>query len=1115
MASSNRDRVGQMFTVLASALETFIDRVMAPELPAGKKWIDLVIVADGDNGLDHSPGDPSEQLKFLTRDHYTNRFKQGWRPFRKVMNRTHQAYASELLQVRHAWAHMKPFTDDDAYRALDTAERLLHGIGDGDAADQVKAIRLNLRRVTADKDDRKVLKAAVDLPESSGLRPWREVLRPHDDVATGNFHASEFAADLHRVATGSESDADYADPVEFFRRTYLTEGLRDLLGRTVRRLSGDTNASPVINLQTNFGGGKTHSMLALWHVAAGRQLGEFPQEVQELLAASGYQPNGIRRVAIVGNHLSPDGSTKNDGTRVNTVWGELAWQLGGREAFGLVAGADAARTPPGQALHELLARYSPAVILIDEWVAYARSLVGRDDLAAGTFDDQFTFAQQLTEVVRGSAGVMLAISIPASEVGGNAEPDADSLDGNTQEVGGTSGLEALRRLQNVVRRVADQWRPASAGEGYDIVKRRLFSEPDAAALAAIRATARAFIEMYRENGDDFPRNVRDSAYEERIRRCYPIHPELFDTLYEEWSSLERFQRTRGVLRLMSEVVHALWRSGADASPLIMPSSIPLASARVNSELTQYLADSWKTVVDADVDSMNAEPARIDMTRPLFGQRHLTVRLARTVFFGSAPTIGAAHKGIDRSRVFLGTATPGDTLGNFHAALTQLGDRATYFYSGSGNYWYDLQANVTRTARDQADRQHREDVWAEIIRRLREQQRMTGDFARVHICPEDNGDIPDGEETRLVILHPKTPHKRGLGDSEAMEFARTATEHKGNAHRANRNMVVFLAPDTDRLEELDSATRDFLGWHYVLNDDGALDLTDSQRNQAAERRRQADQTVASRLLQTYIWALVPAQPDPSAPFTIRAAKAEGQSPWLAERVARKLGADGDLATQQAAAAVRQAINRVPQIWQSGHVSLGELWKLYRTYPYMPRLRDRRVLDEGVHEMPLLWQHDAFALASAYDATAGRYVGLWIPDDRGSAPPATDALLIVRPEEAARQRAAESAAIVPAPPPGDPSEPTVVVPPGPDRPDPAWNPSKTRFFGVKALNSERIAADFKKVADEVLAHLREEGIQLTVRIEIDAVKPSGFGEAQVRTVSENARTLRFDQSGFEET
>ena len=339
----------------------------------------------------------------------------------------------------------------------------------------------------------------------------------------------------------------------------------------------------------------------------------------------------------------------------------MAWLLGGPQGYAYVAKADANRTPPGDALAKLLAAHAPAVILIDEWVAYARSLVGRDDLAGGTFDDQFTFAQLLTEAVKATSGVLLVISIPASETGDAADK---VVAGNAEEVGGTHGLEALKRLQNVVRRVADQWRPASSAEAYQIVKQRLFKQPDAAALASINATARAYVEMYRKYTDDFSREARDTAYEDRIKRTYPVHPELFDRLYEEWSSLERFQRTRGVLRLMSTVIHALW-AGEDASPLIMPGSILLATANVNAELTQYLQDSWKAIIDADVDGTNSEPARIDKEKPLFGQRSLTKRLARTVFFGAAPTIGSAHKGLETQRVFLGTAIPGDVPGNCH------------------------------------------------------------------------------------------------------------------------------------------------------------------------------------------------------------------------------------------------------------------------------------------------------------------------------------------------------------------------------------------------------------------------------------------------------------------
>ena len=1110
MALSNRDRINRMFEVIAPALDDFISSVIGQGDPAlGAAWPKLVQNKDSKNGAPstktYEPLDPQVQLRMLTEGNITGGFRKGWYPFNEALGKAGESFAIELREARNTWAHNGSFSDDDAYRTLDTAERLLRLIGSGAEADEVQTIKRNLRRVTADKDDKKVLKAAVDNPEATGLKPWREVLPPHDDVATGNFASSEFAADLHKVAFGGEQDSDYADPVTFFRRTYLTEGLTDLVGRAVRRLAGDDNAPPVINLQTNFGGGKTHSMLALWHVAAGLPVGDFPQETADLLTANGYQAGMVNRVAIVGNHFSPAGEPKTGGPHVNTLWGELAWQLGGAEAYALVAEADVNRTPPGAALHELLAKYSPAVILIDEWVAYARSLVGRDDLAGGTFDDQFTFAQSLTEAATGTSGVLLVISIPASNSIDSAEPIA----GSAEEVGGSNGLEALHRLQRVVGRVADQWRPASSLEAYQIVRQRLFQQPDAAALASIGATARAYVDFYRKYSDDFPRECRDTAYEDRIKRTYPIHPELFDRLYEEWSSLERFQRTRGVLRLMSTVIHALWNIENDTASLIMPGSIPLSVGRVNSELTSYLPDSWKAVIDADVDGPNSEPARVDVAKPLFGQRSLTKRLARTVFFGAVPTIGSAHKGLEVQRVFLGTARPDDTPGNFHAALTQLGDRATYFYSGSGKYWYDLQANITRAAKDQAERLHKEDVWAEIALRLQAQAHTRGDFAGVHVCPESNIDIPDTDEARLVILHPKVAHKRGT-DSAAKAFAHKTTEQRGNANRINRNMLVYLAADEARLEELDNAVRDYLGWSHVLANEADLDLTTNQKDQATQRQTTADQTVKSRLLQTFTWALIPSQPDPGAPFILRETKVEGQSESLAERVSRRLGSDGDLSTQQAAVTVRLAINKVPQIWKDGHVTLGALWELYCQYPYMPRLRDRKVLQEGVRELPLIWETDAFALATGYQD--GRYVGLWIPGDANSAPVATDSLLLVRPDVATKQRAEEE----PAPESGDPS-------PSPTKPQPAkgpgvdvgFPPAKTRFYGVKTLSSDKIALDFKNIADEVIANLRDQGIELVVRIEIEAVDSNGFDENKIRTVAENAKTLKFDQSGFEES
>jgi predicted AAA+ superfamily ATPase len=580
------------------------------------------------------------------------------------------------------------------------------------------------------------------------------------------------------------------------------------------------------------------------------------------------------------------------------LWGELAWQLGAardgdagaREAYAIVGDADATRSNPGAALHRLIERHAPCLILIDEWVAYARQLFGRDDLDAGTFDTQFTFAQTLSEVVKQVAGAMLVVSIPAS----SELPSEEERErfGSDIEIGGFNGREALARLQQVIRRTADQWRPATSRESFEIVRRRLFEEPDAASRADIDVVARTFTEFYTRHRGEFPSSAAEAAYEERIKAAYPIHPELFDRLYEDWSTLQRFQRTRGVLRLMSAVIYALWQAG-DAAPLIMPGGLPLDSERVRSELTQYLEDDFKPVIDADIDGDGSTPASIDNSRSTLGQRKITRRIARAIFLGSAATLKAAHKGIEQPSVWLGVAVRGDTVGNFGSALHLLSDRTTYLYSDGDRYWYDTQASVARIARDYADRlrDRPEDVWAEIVRRLTEHEmRSRGAFARVHIGSEDTGDIPDDPAVRLVILHPQYRHTRGDEASPAMMFARRVLDTRGSSQRVNRNMVVFLAPDTKRMEELSDAVRDYLAWKSIAGSEERvreLNLSAQQATQARKRLKDADDAVTLRITDAYHWAIVPVQPQPKPPITWDVLRADGAKDRLAERASDRL------------------------------------------------------------------------------------------------------------------------------------------------------------------------------------------------------------------------------------
>ena len=686
---------------------------MSAAAPGGQDWVAVLEARDNaKHGTAHkySRSDPRFLLKVLTEE---------WRVFSKSLSRAEQSFASELRDTGNRWGHNDPFSADDTYRALDTMERLLTAVDATDEADAVRKLRRDAQAAAFASETRRAVQVVTGV-EGHGLKPWREVITPHRDVRDGKMRGAEFAADLYWVSRG-EGSREYVEPVEFFRRTYLTDGLRELLAAAARRIGGDRNASPVWNLQTNFGGGKTHSMLALYHLLSGTPLAEYPDEVRKLLV--GVTLPAARRAVLVGNHIKAGAATPSRTgrrcIRCGASWpGSSGSAAGGeaeaRRAYEIVRSADETRSNPADSLGTLIAAYAPCLILIDEWVAYARQLYGREDLAGGTFDTQFTFAQTLTEAVKAVPGALLVVSIPAS----SAAPTAEEAErGATDiEVGGLNGAQALARLQQVIHRIADQWRPASPVESFAIVRQRLFEEPGADAQADIAAVARVFTDFYAKNRAEFPSGVAEPSYEERIRSAYPMHPELFDRLYHDWSTLDRFQRTRGVLRLMSAVIHELWERD-DPAPLIMPGGVPLDADDVLTEISQYLEDSFKPVIDADIDGASSTPARIDASRPALGQRKITRRLARAIFLGSAPTLKAAHRGIERQHIWLGIATPGDTIGNFANALSLLSDQATYLYSEGARYWYATAASVQKMAREHADRlkDRPEETWAEILR----------------------------------------------------------------------------------------------------------------------------------------------------------------------------------------------------------------------------------------------------------------------------------------------------------------------------------------------------------------------------------------------------------------
>ncbi len=545
-----------------------------------------------------------------------------------------------------------------------------------------------------------------------------------------------------------------------------------MLVGAVQRLAGQ-GGDPVVQLQTNFGGGKTHSMLALYHLFSGTAPSELLGIDRVMQDAGAKTLPTIRRVVLVGNKISPGNPvTKPDGTVVRTLWGELAWQLGGKKAFQRLRADDEKATSPGDVLRELFNTYGPCLILIDEWVAYARQLHDQSDLPAGTFETQFTFAQTLTEAAKAAQHCLLVISLPASDT---AEHTDDV------EVGGQRGREALDRLRNVVGRVESSWRPASAEEGFEIVRRRLFeSLADPAQFKDRDVVARAFADLYRTQHQEFPPECRDADYEKRMRAAYPIHPEVFDRLYTDWSTLVKFQRTRGVLRLMAAVIHSLWEKG-DRNPLIQPANIPIDDRRVQSELTRYLSDNWAPILEKDVDGPGSLPLRLDGDVPNLGKFAASRRVARTIYLGSAPTTTAANRGLEDRRVKLGCVMPGESSAVFGDALRRLAAAATYLYQDGPRYWYSTQPTVTKLAEDRAEQLKRDPdkVVYELDQRLRADLRKMGDFNRVHPLPGSSADVPDDLDARLVVLGVDHTYSREPGNT-AETAAKAILETRGAA-----------------------------------------------------------------------------------------------------------------------------------------------------------------------------------------------------------------------------------------------------------------------------------------------------------------------------------------------
>ncbi|MCC6973771.1 MAG: DUF499 domain-containing protein [Anaerolineae bacterium] len=1096
MAKSNRDRIGEVMDALREGMGPFILREFSAAY-GGQQFLEVIerTLTTGAYTSDPLPT-VNTALEKIDVQGWLNLMNRQWNEvFRAKLGRSERSYVSELQEARNDWAHQNAFTNDDAHRIADTATRLLESMGAPKQAQITRGIAQELLRLRFDAEAKQTTRTTVPdviRTTSVGLRPWRMVIQPHPDVASGRYILADFVANIADVKAGAAA-AEYGNPTEFFRRTYLTEGLLSLLVTGVRRLSGQ-GGDPVVQLQTSFGGGKTHSLLALYHlfsgaigfsqIPGGEQILQEVGEIDDTIMAN--------RVVIVGTAFSATEPRVYEDVTTHTLWGDIAYQLGGLKAYQMIENADLTAVAPGSdTLVKLLENFGPALIMIDELVAFARNLptTTADRIPAGTFDSTMTFFQNLTEAVKRSSDSMLLVSIPESE----------------NEIGGELGKQALDILAKTIGRVESVWKPVTATESFEIVRRRLFtSEIDYAARDAV---VNAFGDMYRSDKGEFPSGVSESDYAARMRSAYPIHPELFDRLYQDWSTLERFQRTRGVLRLMATVIHKLWQDN-DQSLLIMPGSIPLWASGVRNEMLRYLPEAWPAIVDADIDGDSAKPFQLDKNVPTIGQYMASRRIARSIFVGSSPSVGQAVRGVEEVRIHLATVQPGEPLAVFNDALRRMSQQLTYLYTDGSRYWYDTRPTVNRMAQDRAQNFNADAVYMEAIEQLRTVKEGRGHFAAVHVAPNSSGDVADEPRARIVVLPPEVTHKKSNGISNAVTKARDFLENRGTSPRLHRNMLVFIAADANDAEAWEKALREYLAWKSINDEAEPLNLDVQQRKQVTSSLTRTESTMKLRLQEAYSWLIVPTQPDPTGEVELKPQRITGVTSFY-ERAHLKLDSD-KLLHKWSPDALSLEMEQY-NLWGGGeHVSIKLLWEYLTRYCYLSRLYNQDVLISAIREG--VGRSDApFGYATSVGAD-GVYHGLVFQQPAGTIH-VDELSVLVKPEAAELQKK---------------PEPIKETEEERKRREEAerkrreekekeklLKKAKNRYHGTVSLDPQRSIKDFQQVVNEVIQHLTElKGANVEITIEISAERADGFDENIIRTVSENSKTLKFKSFGFED-
>ena len=941
------------------------------------------------------------------------------------------------------------------------------------------------------------------------MKPWRQIARPHKDVLEGTFKHSEFAADISQVAQGIATP-EYQDAEKFYARTYITEGMRLLLISVAQRLAGKAG-DPVIQLQTNFGGGKTHTLLAVYHLASRKVSTAKLQGIPSLLDEAGITSLPTAKIAVIdGTNLSPNQPMERGALKIKTIWGQIAYQLLGAEGYDMVKDSDESGSAPGkEVMIELLKKASPCVLLLDELVAFYRQLDGSARLAAGTLESNMSFIQSLTESVKAVPNAILLASLPES---------------NSEAVG-SFGQNVLNILEKYFGRVESVWKPVASDESFEIVRRRLFDSMGD--QNEVETVCREFADYYRKNKDKLPPEIQEGSYEERMKKSYPIHPEIFDRLYQDWSTLDKFQKTRGVLQYMAIIIHRLWNIN-DQDPLIMPGSIPLDDTNVRIKSVHYLPQGWDPVIDKEIDGDSSEPARIDGSNTRFGSIFAARRAARTIFLGSAPApLGNGRRGITMDRILLGCAIPDQSLSIYEDVLKRLRDRLHYLFVVIDNFWFDTRPNLRREMESRKNKIDKS-LLNKTLKEVATKQIGHGNlFSAIHVFTP-HADIPDeiGDGPRLVVLQPELETSYSSADMKhAFGTAENILEKRGEQPRLRRNRLFFLAPDMNIIGRVIDQCQIYLAWKEIVSDIESmrLNLDTFQANQARKERDGALLVLEQTLTECYRHLLIPEQNGPNkVGFEVRRIGTTNSN--IATSIEKVLTEGEYIIERWSPVFLKKHLTE--NYFKNGQteISVLKVWQDSCTYYSMPRLLNADVLVRAMTEG--ITKGYYFGYADCKDGD--KYLGFKYSEQVFTANVDENALLIesetsihyktvhTQPVPAPVQsgdRARGGSTVIPET--GDNGG----VPPaaGGFTVQSGGQPKKQykRFFGTIELDPVTGALQLQNVMQELVSlFTTKPGVEVSLKLDIEASSQNPFDDNTIRAAKENSVVLKLESHDFTE-